>query len=91
MYGKWQVSALKVLFLVIICNRGYDVDRTMCDLVSKNRRPEDVSEEIAVPFAAIIKISGKTIWKVSEYPGANRREARKLGLCRSCTAFAIKP
>jgi hypothetical protein len=58
MHGKWQVSALKVLFLVIICNRGYDVDRTMCDLVSKNRSPEDVSEEIAAPFAAIIKISG---------------------------------
>ena len=32
-----------------------------------------------------------SLGKVSGYPGANRHEARKLGLCRSCTAFAMKP
>ena len=42
-------------------DKGYDVDGVMSELVSYNRRPEDVSEEIALTVRAIIKISGKSI------------------------------
>ena len=40
--------------------KGYDVDGVMSVLVSYNRRPEDVSEEIAETVSAIVVIVGKT-------------------------------
>jgi len=42
-------------------DKGYDVDGAMNDLTSYNRRPEDVSEEIAFTVKAIIQIAGKSI------------------------------
>ena len=41
-------------------DKNYDVDGVMSDLVMYNRRPEDVSEEIAFTVNAIIEISGKS-------------------------------
>jgi ParB family chromosome partitioning protein len=40
---------------------GYDVTKAMSELVMYNRRPEDVSEEIALTFRAISEISVKSI------------------------------
>jgi ParB-like chromosome segregation protein Spo0J len=40
--------------------KGYDVDGVMSDLVSYNRRPEDLPEEIADTLSAIAEISGKS-------------------------------
>ncbi len=41
-------------------DKGYDVDGVMSDLVSYNRRPEDLAEEIADTLSAIAEISGKS-------------------------------
>jgi ParB family chromosome partitioning protein len=40
--------------------KEYDVDGIMSDLVSYNRRPEDLPEEIADTLSAIAEISGKS-------------------------------
>ncbi|MCX5805439.1 MAG: ParB/RepB/Spo0J family partition protein [Proteobacteria bacterium] len=42
-------------------DKGYDMDGVMCDLVSYNRRPEDLPEEIATTFVATTKIAAKSI------------------------------
>jgi len=42
-------------------DKNYDVDGVMSELVSYNRRPEDLPEEIAVTVTAIFEISGKSI------------------------------
>ncbi|MCX5809822.1 MAG: ParB/RepB/Spo0J family partition protein [Proteobacteria bacterium] len=42
-------------------DKNYDVDGVMSDLVSYNRRPEDLPEEIALTVRAIIEIAGKSI------------------------------
>ncbi|MCX5809023.1 MAG: ParB/RepB/Spo0J family partition protein, partial [Proteobacteria bacterium] len=42
-------------------DKGYDMDGVMSELVSYNRRPEDLPEEIAVTVTAIVEISGKSI------------------------------
>ena len=42
-------------------DKNYDVDGVMSELVSYNRRPEDLPEEIAVTVTAIVEISGKSI------------------------------
>ena len=42
-------------------DKGYDVDGVMNDLVSYKRRPEDLSDQIAPTFGAIIEITGKSI------------------------------
>ncbi|MCX5812457.1 MAG: hypothetical protein NT178_07915 [Proteobacteria bacterium] len=41
-------------------DKGYDVDGVMSDLVSYNRRPEDLPEEIVFTVKAISEISGKS-------------------------------
>jgi hypothetical protein len=41
--------------------KGCDVDSLMSELVSYNRRPEDLPEEIADTVSAIAEISGKSI------------------------------
>ena len=41
-------------------DKGYTVDSLMSELVSYNRRPEDVSKEFAATVAATIEISGKS-------------------------------
>jgi len=41
-------------------DKGYDVAGVMSELVNYNRRPEDVSEEIAFTVNAIIEISAKS-------------------------------
>jgi ParB family chromosome partitioning protein len=41
-------------------DKGYDVDGVMNEVVSYNRRPEDVSEAIADTVSAIAEISGKS-------------------------------
>ena len=41
-------------------DKGYDVDGVMNELMSYNRRPDSVSEEIAETVSAIVEISGKT-------------------------------
>lgn len=42
-------------------DKKYDVDGIMSDLVSYNRRPESLSDEIATNFVAIEEITGKSI------------------------------
>ncbi|MCX5806180.1 MAG: ParB/RepB/Spo0J family partition protein [Proteobacteria bacterium] len=42
-------------------DKKYDVEGVMNELMSYNRRPDSVSEEIAATFAAILEISGKSI------------------------------
>jgi hypothetical protein len=42
-------------------DKNYDVNGVMNELMSYNRRPDSVSEEIAATFAAILEISGKSI------------------------------
>ncbi len=42
-------------------DKGYDVDGVMSELVSYDRRPEDLSKEIAETFSATAEIVGKTI------------------------------
>ena len=42
-------------------DKNYDVDGVVSELVSYNRRPEDLPEEIAVTVTAIFEISGKSI------------------------------
>ena len=41
--------------------KNYDVAGVMNDLVSYKRRPEDLSDQIAPTFGAIIEITGKSI------------------------------
>ena len=41
-------------------DKGYDVNSVMNELVSYDRRPEGVSDEIAATFAAILEISAKS-------------------------------
>ena len=42
-------------------DKNYDVNGVMSDLVSYNRRPEDLPEEIALNVRAFIEIAGKSI------------------------------
>jgi hypothetical protein len=64
--GERRLAAARQLGLesvpvrVIESGKGYDVDGVMGVLVSYNRRPEDVSEEIALTVRAIVEISGKS-------------------------------
>ena len=50
---------LKCCFWGQFVTKGYDVGSLMSELASYNRRPEDVSEEIALTVRAIVEISGK--------------------------------
>ena len=42
-------------------DKNYDVDGVMSDLVAYKRRPEDLPDQIAPTFGAIIEITGKSI------------------------------
>jgi hypothetical protein len=46
-------------------DKGYDVDGVMSELVNYDRRPEDLSGEIADTLSAIAEISGKSIRTLS--------------------------
>ena len=46
-------------------DKGYDVDGVMNELVNYDRRPEDLSKEIADTLSAIAEISGKSIRTLS--------------------------
>jgi hypothetical protein len=50
-----------VLFLGQFVTKGYDVDGVMSVLVSYNRRPEDLPEEIATTVVATTEIVRKTV------------------------------
>lgn len=41
-------------------DKGYNVDTVMADMVNNERRPEDLSKEVAETFSAIAEISGKS-------------------------------
>ena len=51
---------LKCCFWGQFTTKGYDVDGVMSIMVSYNRRPEDLSKEIANTVSAIAEISGKS-------------------------------
>jgi ParB-like chromosome segregation protein Spo0J len=56
-----QAKGILAFIQARLPDKNYDVDGVMSDLVSYNRRPEGLPEEIAVTVTAIVGISGKSI------------------------------
>ena len=56
-----QAKGILAFFQAKHPDKNYDMDGVMSDLVSYNRRPEDLPEEIALNVRAIIEIAGKSI------------------------------
>ena len=69
-------------FWVQLVTKGHDVDNVMSKLASYDRVSEYAAEEFSETVSENLKPKYVVIRKVSGYPGANRRKARKLGLLR---------
>jgi ParB family chromosome partitioning protein len=56
-----QAKGILAFIQVRHADKGYDVEGVVSVLVSYNRRPEDLPEEVANTVLAIVEISGKSI------------------------------
>ena len=55
-----QAQGILSYIQIKLPNKKYDVNSLMSDLVSYDRRPEDISQEFADTVSAIVQIAGKT-------------------------------